>query len=169
MLIRPRRNRTSVGIRSLVRETTVSAQHLVLPLFVQEGEGETPIASMPGCARLGINKLIIVARTAYELGVPAVALFPRLDDTLKTPRGEESVNANGLLQRAVIALKKALPGLIVITDVALAFIQRIQKRCAHRNESKPDLDVWFSRCICAITCLYQFYEPEHSTQRKARA
>jgi porphobilinogen synthase len=119
MLIRPRRNRTSVGIRSLVRETTVSAQHLVLPLFVQEGDGETPIASMPGCARLGINKLIIVARTAYELGVPAVALFPRLDDTLKTPRGEESVNANGLLQRAVIALKKALPGLIVITDVAL--------------------------------------------------
>ncbi len=119
MLIRPRRNRTSIGVRSLVRETSVSAQHLVLPLFVQEGDGDTPIASMPGCSRLGINQLIKVARTAYDLGVPAVALFPRLEEALKTRRGEESLNANGLLQRAVITLKKAIPGLVVITDVAL--------------------------------------------------
>jgi porphobilinogen synthase len=119
MLIRPRRNRTSIGVRSLVRETSVTAQHLVLPLFVQEGDGETPIASMPGCSRLGIKQLITVARTAYDLGVPAVALFPRLEEALKTRRGEESLNANGLLQRAVIALKKAIPGLAVITDVAL--------------------------------------------------
>jgi porphobilinogen synthase len=119
MQIRPRRNRVSPGVRALVRETSLAPQHLVLPLFVQEGEGETPIPSMPGCARYGINKLIEVARTAYELGIPAVALFPKLDDALKSPRGEESINAHGLLQRAVIALKKDLPHLVIITDVAL--------------------------------------------------
>ncbi len=119
MLIRPRRNRASVGIRALIRETHLTPQHLVLPLFVQEGDTETPIASMPGCARMGIARLVEVARTAFELGIPAVALFPRLDDALKSPRAEESLNANGLLQRTVRALKLALPTLIVITDVAL--------------------------------------------------
>jgi porphobilinogen synthase len=119
MLIRPRRNRASVGIRALVRETHLTSQHLVLPLFVQEGDVETPIASMPGCSRMGIIRLVEVARTAFELGIPAVALFPRLDDALKSPRAEESLNANGLLQRTVRALKLALPKLIVITDVAL--------------------------------------------------
>ncbi len=117
---RPRRNRISAGIRGLVRETRLSAQHLVLPLFVQEGpQSAMPIASMPGCSRLGIERIVAIAREALALGVPAVALFPALDDACKSPRADESVNPEGLLQRAVRALKTALPQLVVITDVAM--------------------------------------------------
>src|ERR1043165_10221451 len=79
MLIRPRRNRVSPGVRGLVRETHLAPQHLVLPLFVQEGDGETPIASMPGCARLGIPRLVEVARKGLRLGLTAVALVPGPD------------------------------------------------------------------------------------------
>jgi porphobilinogen synthase len=120
MLRRPRRNRISAGIRGLVRETTLGAGHLVLPLFVQEGDrSETPIRSMPGHARLGIGRIVDKAREAFGLGVPAVALFPALEDRLKDPRGPESANPDGLLQRCVRALKRELPELVVITDVAL--------------------------------------------------
>jgi porphobilinogen synthase len=120
MLERPRRNRLSPQIRSLVREATVSAEHLVYPMFVQEGDDTvSPIGSMPGQARLGIKKLVEKAREAFELGVPAVALFPAIDDTLKDSHGKESTNPNGLLQRAVRALKSAVGDLVVITDVAL--------------------------------------------------
>ncbi len=116
---RPRRNRVSAGVRGLVRETSLAASHLVLPLFVHEGPGAHPIASMPGHARLDVELLVQKSREAFELGVPAVALFPAIADGLKNPRGTESLNASGLLQRAVRALKSALPELVVITDVAL--------------------------------------------------
>jgi porphobilinogen synthase len=117
---RPRRNRVSPGIRGLVRETALTSDHLVLPLFVQEGRNlETPISSMPGQSRLSIDLLIAKAEQALQLGVPAVALFPAIADSLKDTRGRESTNPEGLLQRAVEALKKALPELVVITDVAL--------------------------------------------------
>lgn len=107
-------------MRSLVRESWLSPAQLVWPLFVQDGDGrETPIGSMPGQARLSIDRLLAKASEAFQLGVPAVALFPALPDTLKDPRGQESTNPDGLLQRAVRALKRELPGLIVITDVAL--------------------------------------------------
>jgi porphobilinogen synthase len=120
MLSRPRRNRASPGLRALVRETRLDAAQLVLPMFVQEGpDSITPIAAMPGVARLGIERAVAVAREAVALGVGAVALFPALDDRLKSVRAEESVNPDGLLQRAVRALKAALPGLVVITDVAM--------------------------------------------------
>ena len=118
-ICRPRRNRVNAGVRGLVRETALGAQHLVLPLFVHEGPGAHPIASMPGHARLDIELLVQKSREAFDLGVPAVALFPAIADTLKNPRGTESLNASGLLQRAVRALKAALPELVVITDVAL--------------------------------------------------
>ena len=106
-------------MRGLVRETKLSAEHLVLPLFVQEADGETPIRSMPGHARLGIRQLVAKSSEAHALGVPAVALFPALSDELKDPRGSESTNPEGLLQRSVRALKQELPDLVVITDVAL--------------------------------------------------
>jgi porphobilinogen synthase len=107
-------------MRELVRETRLSSADLVLPLFVQEGEqSETPIRSMPGQARLGIQKLVAKAREAFELGVPAVALFPALGDDLKDPRGSESMNHEGLLQRSVRALQQTRPELVVITDVAM--------------------------------------------------
>jgi porphobilinogen synthase len=119
MLSRPRRNRNSASVRTLVQETSLSAGHFVLPLFVQDGDHDTPIASMPGCFRQSMASLVKTATTAYELGISAVALFPRLDDQLKTPRGEESLNANGLMQRTIRAVKKAVPQLTIITDVAL--------------------------------------------------
>ncbi|MEB2314081.1 MAG: porphobilinogen synthase [Sorangiineae bacterium] len=102
-----------------MRETHLSAEHLVLPLFVQEAAGTTPIASMPGQARLGPEALLEKAREAHALGLAGVALFPALDAALKSPRGEESTNPDGLLQRSVRALKEAVPELLVITDVAL--------------------------------------------------
>jgi porphobilinogen synthase len=120
MLIRPRRNRSRAALRRLVRETRLSPDDLVLPLFVQEGEGRrTPIASMPGQARLSIDLLVETAREACQLGLPGVALFPFLTDEHKDARGSTSTKPDGLLQRAVRALKSALPELLVITDVAL--------------------------------------------------
>jgi porphobilinogen synthase len=120
LLQRPRRNRRSAGMRRLVRETSLSAANLVLPLFVQEGEGRrTPIGSMPGQARLSLDLVVETAAAAHALGIPAVALFPALADELKDPLGSESLNASGLTQRTVRALKKNLPELLVITDVAL--------------------------------------------------
>ncbi len=117
---RPRRNRRNAAIRDLVRETTLEPRQLVLPLFVQEGENRRhPIGSMPGHARLSIDLLLQVARQGFDLGLRGVALFPALEDALKDPRGRESCNPDGLLQRAVRALKQHVPGLLVITDVAL--------------------------------------------------
>jgi porphobilinogen synthase len=120
MLERPRRNRRSPNVRALVRETTLSADRLVWPLFVQEGTAtESPIQAMPGCARLSLDRIVTRAREAHELGVAGVALFPALPDVVKDPTGRESANPDGLLQRTVRALKDAVPGLLVITDVAL--------------------------------------------------
>ncbi|HKO51480.1 MAG TPA: porphobilinogen synthase [Polyangiaceae bacterium] len=120
MLVRPRRNRLTPQVRGLARETTLSPDHFIYPMFVQEGEGQrTPISSMPGQARLSVDLLVETAARAFALGVPGVALFPALTDDLKDPRGAESTNSGGLLQRAVRALKSALPNLLVITDVAL--------------------------------------------------
>src|SRR6478752_2133750 len=120
MLVRPRRNRLTPQMRGLARETSLSPEQLIYPMFVQEGERQrTPISSMPGQARLSIDLLVETAAQAFSLGVPGVALFPALSDDLKDPRGTESTNSQGLLQRAVRALKAALPSLLVITDVAL--------------------------------------------------
>ena len=119
MLIRPRRNRASPGIRALVRETRLAAADLVLPLFVHHPDADAPIASMPGCARRSIARTVEVAREAWVLGVPAVALFPALGDGEKDSVATESVNPEGLLQRCVRALKRELPDLVVITDVAM--------------------------------------------------
>lgn len=117
---RPRRNRRTAALRAFARETSLSPANLVWPLFVQEGEdSESPIASMPGQARLGIRKLLERAAEAFDLGVSGVALFPALSDDLKDPRGTESTNDEGLLQRCIRALKAQLPELLVITDVAL--------------------------------------------------
>ena len=120
VLIRPRRNRTHPALRRLVRETQLSVDDLVLPLFVQEGEGlATPIASMPGHARLSIDRLVEKAGEAEALGIPGVALFPVITHDEKDPRGSACAKPDGLLQRSVRALKAAHPELLVITDVAL--------------------------------------------------
>lgn len=117
--IRPRRNRQSPAVRDLVRETELTPGHLIYPLFIQEGTENTPIISMPGCTRWSIDGLVQEAGEAHALGVPAVVLFPRIPDELKT-RGAEACHADdGLVPRAIRALKIAHPTLAVITDVAL--------------------------------------------------
>jgi porphobilinogen synthase len=117
---RPRRNRANQAIRALVHETEITPANLVLPMFVREGQDEeTPIASMPGVSRLGLKSLVRNAKSAAALGIPAVLLFPALDETKKDPTGRESLNPDGLLQRAIAALKSDVPDLLVITDVAL--------------------------------------------------
>ena len=115
---RPRRNRRTPAIRALARETTLAASQLVYPLFVHEGADE-PIDAMPGQTCWSLTGLLGEAQRANRLGIGAVALFPRIDAALKTPGGEEAYNPAGLIPRAVAALKQRLPGLCVITDVAL--------------------------------------------------
>lgn len=117
--IRPRRNRKSAAIRDLVRETDVTPGHLIYPLFLQEGKADTPIDSMPGCVRWSLEGLVKEAGEAHALGVPAVVLFPRIPDKLKTPDAKECFSPKGLIPRAIRALKKAHPAMMVITDVAL--------------------------------------------------
>ena len=120
MINRPRRNRLTSGVRGLIRETNIQPRDLVWPTFVQEGNNlRTPIGSMPGVSRLSIDQLVVDSKKAFELGIPAVALFPAIDDSLKNSEGKESLNPEGLLQRAVKKLKKEIPDLVVITDVAL--------------------------------------------------
>ena len=118
--IRPRRNRSRPALRRLVRETRLSVDNLILPAFVQEGQQKrTPIGSMPGQARLSVDLLVELGREADSLGIPGIALFPALPDEEKDARGSASTKPDGLLQRAVRALKSELPELLVITDVAL--------------------------------------------------
>jgi len=117
--IRPRRNRQSPAIRDLVRETELTPGHLIYPLFHQEGNANTPIEAMPGCQRWCVEDLVKEAGEAHALGVPAVVLFPRIPDELKTRGAEECHNDDGLVPRAIRALKAAHPTLSVITDVAL--------------------------------------------------
>ncbi|MYA06736.1 MAG: porphobilinogen synthase [Holophagales bacterium] len=117
---RPRRNRRSAAIRSLIRETDLGPDRLIYPLFVMEGSDEAePIDSMPGQARLSIDRLVAESRAAHALGVPAVALFPAVDDELKDRTASGALDPDGLVQRAVRELKSALPEMLVITDVAM--------------------------------------------------
>ena len=117
--IRPRRNRKGPGLRALTRETLLCPGDFVLPLFLHDAEVDEAIESMPGCMRWSLKGLVKEAGEAFAVGVPAVILFPAIDDLLKTKRGEESFNREGLVQRAIRALKSAHPELVVVTDVAL--------------------------------------------------
>ena len=117
---RLRRMRRDVFSRRLARETHLTTDDLIQPLFVIEGAGKRePIASMPGIERLSTDLLVAAAEDLFKLGIPAVALFPVPDAATKSTDGREAWNPEGLVQRAVRALKKAVPGLGVITDVAL--------------------------------------------------
>ncbi len=118
--IRLRRMRRDAFSRALMRETTLTCADLILPVFVREGRGaHEPVASMPGVERLSIDQLLILAEQAHALGIPALALFPVTPDSAKSLDAREAWNPQGLAQRAVRALKSALPDLGVITDVAL--------------------------------------------------
>ncbi|MCH1448973.1 MAG: porphobilinogen synthase [Litoricolaceae bacterium] len=116
---RLRRNRRDAFSRALVRENTLTTSHLIYPMFVLDGHDEREtVHSMPGVERLSIDPMLKQAERAFLLGIPAVALFPVVRDN-KTDDGREAYNPDGLVQRAVRALKSELPDLGVITDVAL--------------------------------------------------
>jgi len=117
-LVRPRRLRRSEALRRLVRETRLSRDDLVLPLFVVEGSGvREPVASMPGVFRHSVDALVDEAKRVRDLGLPAVILFGVPAE--KDARGSGADAADGIVQRAVAAVKQAEPALCVITDVCL--------------------------------------------------
>ncbi|MDR9438590.1 MAG: porphobilinogen synthase [Halomonas sp.] len=117
---RLRRMRRDDFSRRLMREHTLTTADLIWPVFVLEGEGQREaVPSMPGVERLSLDLLIEEAREAFALGIPAIALFPVVGTQLKSELAEEAYNAAGLVQRSVRALKEAIPGLGIITDVAL--------------------------------------------------
>ncbi|MDQ2695877.1 MAG: porphobilinogen synthase [Pseudomonadota bacterium] len=116
---RPRRLRRDDFSRRLVRETRLTVDDLILPLFVTDGRGREPVASMPGVQRLGLDALLREAEDLMALGVPAVALFPVTPQEAKSADAAEAWNPDGLVQRAVRAVKARFPELGVITDVAL--------------------------------------------------
>jgi porphobilinogen synthase len=117
---RMRRLRANEFSRRLVRENTLSPADLIFPVFVVDGSDQREaIASMPGIERLSIDLLVKQAKIVQQMGIPAIALFPVVAPEQKTLLAEEAFNPDGLVQRAVRALKDALPELGVITDVAL--------------------------------------------------
>ena len=118
--IRMRRMRRDDFSRRLMRQNTLTADDLIYPVFVLDGKGQREaVPSMPGIERLSIDQLLPVAREIHGNGVPAIALFPVTPPDRKSLDAREAYNPDGLAQRAVRELKQALPGLGVITDVAL--------------------------------------------------
>ena len=117
---RPRRLRRTASLRAMVEETVLRPADFIAPLFVVDGNAPPDeIASMPGVFRLNVADLVKECRALHKLGVPAVALFPKLDPKLKDDEGTQALNEDTLVLRAVRAVKKAVPALTVITDVAL--------------------------------------------------
>ncbi|HEX2547328.1 MAG TPA: porphobilinogen synthase [Ramlibacter sp.] len=117
---RPRRLRRDAFTRNLVREHAVTPSDLIYPVFVLDGQKQRQaVASMPGVERVSLDLLLPVAEQCMELGIPALALFPVIDASLKTPDGREAMNPEGLVPRVVQRLKKEFPELGVMTDVAL--------------------------------------------------
>ncbi len=117
---RPRRLRRTPSRRALVTETVLRTADLIAPMFVVDGNGAPePIGSMPGIFRFNIKDLVKECRQLHKLGIPAVAIFPKLDAKLKDAVGSRALDPDTLVLRAVRAIKKAVPELSVITDVAL--------------------------------------------------
>ncbi len=117
---RPRRMRRDDWSRRLMQENSVSANDLIYPVFLLEGQGKSEaVASMPSVNRVSLDLLFGVAEECVALGIPVMALFPVIDASLKTPDGKEAFNPNGLIPTAVCELKKRFPNLGIMTDVAL--------------------------------------------------
>ena len=116
---RMRRRRDGGWMRRLVAENTLSPDDFILPLFVHEEKADAEIQSMPGVFRLGEDGLLRTAERALSLEIPAIALFPAIPDSQKTPDGNESQNPDGLIPRAINSIKKQFPELGIVCDVAL--------------------------------------------------
>lgn len=121
---RNRRLRTSQSVRDLVRETTLTTNDFVLPIFVMEGSGKKePIASMPGVFRHSLDLLKEEIKDLYKHGIKAVNVYVKVSDSLKDNTGKEAWNPNGLMQAAIKLIKDTEPNMIVMPDVALIHIQ----------------------------------------------
>ena len=117
---RNRRLRQSPAIRALVSENQLSVNDLMLPLFVCEGiHVKEPINAMPGCFRMSLDLLKEEVKTIWGLGIKAVLIFVKVSDSLKDNRGTETINPQGLMQRAVMEIKSTVSEMVVMTDVAL--------------------------------------------------
>lgn len=115
-----RRLRKSPALRRMQRESTLSTDDLIWPVFVREGsDKETPVASMPGVSRLTIDRVVRAAADAVELGIPAICLFPYVEPDLKTRDCADAWNPDNLANRAIRAIKAEVPGIAIMTDVAL--------------------------------------------------
>lgn len=120
LILRPRRLRRTATLRRMVRETTLTVDDLIYPMFVMEGEEQkVEIASMPGCYRYTLDLLLKEIAEVYQLGIGAIALFPVIPEAKKDDTASESYNPDGLVQLTVKAIKQAVPEILVITDVAL--------------------------------------------------
>lgn len=118
--VRMRRMRRDDFSRRLMRESKLSVDDLILPVFVVEGKNvRVPVPSMPGVERLSLDLLCKLAEECVELGIPVMALFPSIEDNLKTPNGDEAANPDGLIPRVVRTLKQEFPELGIMCDVAL--------------------------------------------------
>ncbi len=117
---RNRRLRVNESIRSLVRENVLTTDDFVMPIFVMEGENmQEPIPSMPGIFRRSIDLTVKECKELFSLGVKAVNLYMKVSENLKDNTGKEAWNKNGLMQNTIKAIKDAVPGMVVIPDVAL--------------------------------------------------
>jgi len=117
---RPRRMRQNDFTRKLMRENNLSVSHLIYPMFVITGKNiRQDIVSMPGIHRLSLDLLLKDAKECFDLGIPAIAIFPVIEDSLKSDDAKECFNETGLIPKVVEALKKSIPELGVITDIAL--------------------------------------------------
>ena len=116
---RLRRNRASEGLRRMTRETRLDVADLVYPLFVHAGDHNAPVASMPGVERRNVKDLVRECREAFDLGIPAVAVFPVIDPAHKDAKGSHALSPDNLLFRALSEVKSAVPELVLIADVAL--------------------------------------------------
>lgn len=117
---RNRRLRTNAAIRALVQETVLTTNDFVMPIFVMEGQNrQEPIASMPGIFRRTVDLTVKECQELYSLGVKAVNLYMKVSEDLKDNTGKESWNDNGLLQTTIKAIKDAVPGMVIMPDVAL--------------------------------------------------
>ena len=117
--IRPRRNRKSEVVRGLMRESSLTAAHLIYPMFVQEGDADTPIESLPGCTRWSVKGIAGECRRLLELGIGCIDLFAVVPEGKKDAQGSEAWNPDGVVPRAIRAIKEAAPQMCVMTDVAL--------------------------------------------------
>ncbi|MFC2967437.1 porphobilinogen synthase [Acidimangrovimonas pyrenivorans] len=117
---RLRRTRASAALRDLTQENRLSVKDLIWPVFVRDGDNvEEPVASMPGVLRRSVDLVVKAAEEAAELGIPAICLFPYTDPSLKTETCEEAWNPDNLSNRAIRAIKAAVPEIAVMTDIAL--------------------------------------------------